>query len=128
MRKEERGVLVNLLFDRASDAVEVESPYTHDGLRVTMKREGALWVRLPEWVDRDGLEVEGYDGAVRFCGEYAFFARPTAGRSIRFLFPLVEREITLSHSARPIRVRLRGDAVAVMENFGADLTFFESME
>ncbi|MBT4503591.1 MAG: hypothetical protein HOC74_38020 [Gemmatimonadetes bacterium] len=125
VRKDERGVFVNLLFDRERDAVEVESPYTHEVLQVTAKREEALWVRLPEWVDRDRLEVEGYDGEVRFCEGYAFLARPTAGRPIRFAFPLVEQEIDLSHAARPIRTRLRGDAVAAMENFGADLTFFE---
>ena len=39
-------------------------------------------------------------------------------------FPLTEQVITLNHRTRQIRVRLRGDAVVGMDNFGADLTFF----
>jgi len=43
---------------------------------------------------------------------------------------LPENEIELSEDLhrQSIRVRLRGDAVIAMENFGAELTFFDSLE
>ena len=40
----------------------------------------------------------------------------------------MKREIALQHRTRQIRVRLQGDEVMGMENFGADLTFFDPME
>jgi hypothetical protein len=41
---------------------------------------------------------------------------------------LQEQELVLCERLhiRPIRVRMRGDAVVAMENFGAELTFFDS--
>ena len=50
-----------------------------------------------------------------------------AGQSIRLHFPLKDTETILSKGmhVHPIRVKMRGDAVMAMDNFGADLTFFE---
>jgi hypothetical protein len=52
------------------------------------------------------------------------------GQPVTVRFPLVEREMTLSPRVhpRPIRAVMRGDAVAAMENLGADLTFFPSLD
>ena len=55
------------------------------------------------------------------------FPEPPVGGELRFEFPLKEREITLEHRTRRIRARLRGHAVVAMENFGADLTYFEPL-
>ena len=43
---------------------------------------------------------------------------------ITIQFKLSERDIVLNHRTRDIKVRLRGDSVAAMSNFGAELTFF----
>jgi hypothetical protein len=42
-------------------------------------------------------------------------------------FPLTEHELVLHHRMHDIRVRIRGDAVRAMQDFGAELTFFEPM-
>ena len=49
---------VNLLFDRETDHVAVESPYTHDRLRVTVRTAGPLYVRMPSWVEPSDVAVE----------------------------------------------------------------------
>ena len=41
---------------------------------------------------------------------------------------LAEEEIELQHRTRRIRVRMRGDEVVAMDNFGADLTFFDGLD
>lgn len=41
-------------------------------------------------------------------------------------FPLTQRTLDLTYRGDPLRVRLRGDEVTQMDNFGADLTFFDS--
>ena len=100
---------VNLLFDHETEAVRVESPYTHETLAVTVKQPlELLTVRLPGWAARESVRLEA----------------PPVGERVEVRFPLAEREIVLKHRTREMRVRLRGDEVVAMDNFGADLTFF----
>ena len=124
---DEVGHRVNMLFDYETDAIKVESPYTHENLRVQLKRQGPLFVRVPSWVKAEELVVTGTDHSPIFNNGYAFFSQPPVNRPIVMRFPLSEREIVLKHKARDIRVRLRGDAVDAMENFGVELTFFDSL-
>ena len=121
---DESGVRVNMLSDHDTDDVHVESPYTHPSLRVTPKRAAPLFVRQPTWVERDQLRVTGSDSVPLASNGYLLFAAPVPNRAITLELPLALREIVLRHRSRDIRVRLRGDAVAAMESFGADLTFF----
>ncbi len=58
---------------------------------------------------------------------YLFVAEPPVNRPIAIAFELPTEEIALKHRTREIRARLRGDEVAAMEDFGADLTFFEPL-
>ena len=118
---------VNLLFDRETDHVRVESPYTHDRLRVTVKTAGPLYVRMPSWVEPSDVVVEPGPPRLTWSGGYLLIAEPPVGRAIDIRFPLTEREIVLHHRTRDIRVRLRGDTVAAMENHGADLTYFDPL-
>ncbi len=124
---DEVGHRVNMLFDRETDAINIKSPYTHDALYVTLKRSAPLFVRIPSWVERQELVVTGTDQAPIFDNGYAFFPQSPVDRSIGIRFPLSEREIILKHKTQNIRLRLRGDAVAAMENFGAELTFFDPL-
>lgn len=128
VRSEAAGVRVNLLFDRETDDVEVQSPYTAPvapNLRVRLKRSAPLWVRLPPWAIVDLSAIRAQAGACRRQGDYLFFPAPPVGTLIEVAFPLTEHEIVLPHRAHDIRVRLRGDAVRAMDNFGVELTFFE---
>ena len=127
-RFDQSGHWVNLLFDCDTPHLRVESPYTHPALCVHVKRPAPLFVRIPPWVDRHTLRVDGIAAQPHFITDYAFIAEPPANRPITFAFPLAEQEITLNHRTRDIRVRLRGDAVAAMQNFGADLTFFDPLD
>lgn len=118
------GHYVNLHFDHETDAVAVESPYTHPHMRVRAKRPGPLFVRLPSWVAVDEVSVNDSIERHRFHNSYLVVSRPPINRWITIQFELAEREIVLNHRTRAIKVRLRGDSVAAMSNFGAELTFF----
>ena len=121
------GHRVNLLFDHETEAVRVESPYTHDVLRVEVKQPGPLWVRLPGWVALSDLVVKGV-ARPRIDSGFLFFAQPPLHTPIEIRFALAEEELVLQHRTRSIRARLRGDEVVAMDNFGADLTFFPSFD
>jgi hypothetical protein len=126
-RLDSAGHWVNLLFDHATDAIVVKSPYTHESLEIILRKPSPLWVRIPPWVDRRQIRIEGTDEKPIWHGSYLFFARPPVGKPVAIRFPLAGQEITLSGRVhiKPIKVRLRGDAVTAMENHGANLIFFE---
>ncbi len=126
-RFEPSGHWVNLLFDHETPHLAIESPYTHSALRIRVKTPGALFVRIPPWVDRGSIVLSKVDSQPRHTNGYLFFAAPPVNRPIAIEFPLVQQELTLNHQARDIRTRLRGDEVMAMENFGADLTFFDPL-
>ncbi len=120
------GQQVNLLFDHETDSVRVESPYTGPALRITPKRPGPLLVRLPPWVNAAQIKVTG-PGASGWANGYLKFDQPQPDCTIRIEYPPAPSELTLNHRTRKIRVQLRGDEVAAMDNFGQDLTYFEPM-
>ena len=121
------GTWVNLLFDHETSAIRVQSPYTHNCLRVELGQSGPLFVRIPPWVNRDEVRVQGNERPPVWSNGYLFFSEVAAGKRIELHFPLSEAQITLSERLHihPIRVRMRGDAVVAMDDFGADLTFFD---
>ena len=126
VRTDRAGHWVNLFFDRETDAVQVESPYTHNALKVRVKKPGPLYVRQPSWAK--GVALDGADkGPIRHNG-YWLVANPPLNRPLTFRFALAEEEITLHHRTRRIRARLQGDRVVAMENFGANFTFFDPLD
>ena len=122
------GHWVNLLFDHETDAIQVESPYTHPALQVRVKRPAPLFVRIPPWVDPQTIVLSGVAEPLTLTNGYLFIAQPPVNRWISIAFPLAAQTLMLCHRTRQIRVRMQGDAVAAMDNFGADLTFFDPID
>ncbi|HBP37232.1 MAG TPA: hypothetical protein DD640_00510 [Clostridiales bacterium] len=118
---------VNLLFDHETADIRVRSPYTYQALEIMLKRPGALLVRIPSWADPRQLSVAGARPA-GFSNGYLFLAQPMVNQPVTIRFPLAEQELLLHHRTHDIRVRLRGDQVMAMDNFGMDLTFFDPIE
>jgi hypothetical protein len=124
------GTWVNLLFDCETSAIRVESPYTQDCLRIVPGQSGPLFVRIPPWLNRDEVDVEGSEVRPIWTNGYLFYSEVSAGQAVELRFPLKEVQITLSPRLHihPIRVKMRGDAVVAMDNFDAGLTFFDPYE
>ena len=121
------GHWVNLLFDQETDEVAVESPYTNGQLRVRVKRPGPLFVRIPTWVAPESVRFESVQDRPQWSNGYLVLSRPPLNRWIAIRFELAESRIVLKHRTREIGVQLRGDSVAAMSDFGADLTFFPQL-
>ena len=123
------GFKVCMLFDHTSKNLEVKSPYGSGYLTVRPRRPGRLLVRVPDWAATGDPLIEGTEAVeYRSSHGYIILPRPPANREIRIRYTLPLQDIILRHRTRSIRVRLRGDEVAAMDNFGADLTFFEPYE
>jgi hypothetical protein len=127
VRSDAVGTRVNLLFDHETSAIRVRSTYTSECLCIEMKKSGPLFVRIPPWLNRDDVDIEGIERPPIWTNGFLFFSKVSAGRTLKLRYPMKEERITLSKRlhVRPIRVKLQGDAVAAMDNFDADLTFFE---
>lgn len=122
----ERGHWVNLLFDLDTDAIRIESPYTHDALRIMLKKPGSVHLRLPNWATPENLCVEG--GVPKMIDGYMVFDALAVGSVLTIDFPLPESQMTLARHLHPhpIRVNFRGDEVTAIDTFGTPLTFFAS--
>ena len=124
------GTWVNMLFDCETNEVKVKSPYTNDCLSIEMKRTGALFVRIPSWLDRNEINIKGLNSQPVFSNGYLYFNQVQANQSIQLYFPLKEAQVMLPDSlhSHPILVKMKGDSVLAMENFGASLTFFDPIK
>ena len=129
IRTTETGTWVNMLFDYETNEAIVKSPYTNDCLSIKLKRPGALFVRIPLWLNVDEIEIKGIDIQPVFSNGYLYFNYVPANQTIRLHFPLKETQLVLSESIhlQPIRVKMKGDSVLAMDNFGARLTFFDPL-
>lgn len=124
-RLNDTGHAVNLLFDHQNDAISVKSPYTHESLAVTIRTPGPLRVRIPGWARGVRATRSGVPAPALATGGYLLFTDVPVGEELCLEFELVQSELVLKHRTRAIPVQMRGDAVVAMENFGADLTFFD---
>jgi hypothetical protein len=125
---EPTGHHVNLLFDHETDGIKVESMYTHASLRITLKKPGALWIRMPSWVEPQRVIIDGAAAVPRMTSSYLLLGQQPTGRPVTIHYDLPLRTIVLQHRTRNIHARLQGDQVAAMDNFGADLTFFDGLD
>lgn len=117
---------VNLLFDHETEALKVQSPYTNGTLQIKVKRPAPLMIRIPPSVQADAIKVTGAVALPRLINGYLYIAEPPQA-AFTISFPLMQQELLLRYKTRRIRARLKGDQVQQMENFGADLTFFDPL-
>ena len=122
--RDESGHHVNLLLDHETEAIAVRTGVAGAALQVELKQPGPLWIRIPSWADRGRIQVAGS----RCAGDFLFLPQQPVGTPVTLRYELPLREAVLAHRTRDIRVRLRGDSVVAMDNFGADLTFFDPLD
>jgi hypothetical protein len=119
----ERGHIVNMMFDRQSEFLLVKAASDNSGVTATPLKSGPLWIRLPTWVDRTKLRVNG-TAKFQVINGYILIAKPALEEPVQVSYPVSKSELVLNHRTREIRARLLGDTVVSMDNFGAELTFF----
>jgi hypothetical protein len=124
---DDSGHRVNLLFDRETDALSIKSAYPDGMLRIEVRKSAPLVVRLPNWVLQRDVMVEGAEFETRSETKFLRVAKPVVAKPIMIRMPLRVSEIDLNHHAHRIKVRLKGDSIVAMENFGMPLTYFDQL-
>ena len=121
---DENSYRVNLLFDYETEDIKIQSPYTHSCLRIWVKHQSTLYVRVPPWAKLSSINISGRPEQGKL--QYGFLVLENLPRDswTNIKFPLAEQDIILQPHAQAIRARLRGDKVIAMDNLGKDFTFF----
>jgi hypothetical protein len=114
--RERRGLAeVNLLLNRASPWLDVESWLPHEG-RVVLhpKTVRRVAVRLPRWVSPDDVKVEGATGNPQHVGRHLVVdAEP--GATVEITFPVHEQTATYTVDGTAYTFRFRGNDVVSVE-------------
>jgi len=124
----ENVLSINLLFDQDNENVKVTSPYPSNTIEILPKTSMPLYVRIPAWVSRNNIKISGTEVDPIWTNGYCMFPSVNTGKPISISMPLRVQTLNLKHTTRAIEVKLGGDEVIAMQNFGADLTFFESLD
>ena len=124
----ENTISINLLFDQDNKYVKVSSPYPSSEIEVLPKSSMPLSIRIPKWANRNNIKISGPDIEPIWTNGYCMFPSVIEGKPITISTPLRVQTLNLKHKTRNIEVKLKGDEVLAMQNFGADLTFFEPID
>jgi hypothetical protein len=116
---------VNLLFDHSDDGINIQSPYAHSEMIISVDRGRTLAVRIPSWTRAEDIRVQGAAEPSEPDGDYLILQPTSTAVSIRF--PLMRKRMALGYRGDRLGVRLHGDEVVGMENFGASWTFFDPL-
>ena len=95
--------------------------------RLKRWRISVVFLRMA-WARRETIRIPGIEESPQIVDGYLIIADPPINQALSIALPLPEEEIVLAHRTRQIRTRLHGDAVLAMDNFGADLTFFDPID
>jgi flagellar biosynthesis chaperone FliJ len=93
--KDDEGVWVNLLLNKATRWVDVNSYSPYEGrVEVTVKNASDLFIRLPEWVDKSKVAVTVDDASQTFSwrGDYVQLGDLMGGQEVSVTYPL--RQLT----------------------------------
>jgi hypothetical protein len=90
---EHRHATINLLLNRASQWLDIDSYLPYQGKVVIRNKSAAsLAVRIPRWVDRNAIKTEVNDrpAVTSRVGSYQLLPRLKPGDTITISFPMVE--------------------------------------
>ncbi|MFH1007739.1 MAG: hypothetical protein V1800_09590 [Candidatus Latescibacterota bacterium] len=112
--KEGDGVKVNLLLNRASTWLDVDSHLPYEGkVALKIKEAENVAVRIPEWCDRHEVRchVNGNKREFGWLGGYIEVKGLRTGDRMVVEFPIQERTMFKEIGGKPYRLALRGNTV-----------------
>jgi hypothetical protein len=123
------GVSVNLLFSRATPFATVDSALPAGGtIRVTMKRDGDLYVRVPEWARASvACEPAELGATASWAGPFRRIPGVRKGQTVALRFPLLRSSREWRHAILGITYRAAwlGDTVVEVTPRGNCFPLYE---
>jgi hypothetical protein len=120
--KDDEGVWINLLLNRSTRWVDVNSYSPYEGrIEITVKDASDLFIRLPEWVDKSkvAVTVDGAPQPFSWRGDYVHLGNLVIGQEVTVTYPLrqfTETFYLISENGSPMEsykytVTWKGDTV-----------------
>ncbi len=103
VRGQDGDAQVNLLLNRASSWLDVDSHLPYEGkVLLTNKTARRVSVRIPSWVDRNAIRctVNGEDRTQAWIGSYLVVDALKPADLVRLEFPMVEETVTYTALSR----------------------------
>ena len=120
------GYKVHCLLDIDESIAQVRSPYMQDQLTIRLNEPGHLAIRAPNWFEEDPATF-AVSKNLRYEDGYWHRDQAVDVQPLELQLRLTKQTVVLRHRTRDIMVNMEGDSVVSMENHGADLTFFDSL-
>ena len=118
LTREDKLVRVNLLLNRASPWLDVDSYLPCEG-KVVLKVKDAdkVAIRIPEWTDREQVACKVNDKEKEFAwsGNYVEMNGLKAGDTVTVKFPMKEETLFKLIGDIPYKLTIRGNTVVDME-------------
>ena len=114
LRKEADTVRVNLLLNRASPWLDVDSYLPYEGKAVLkIKQAENVAVRIPEWTDRQKLQCKVNDKECKFTwsGNYVQVKGLKSGDQMSVEFPISQRTVLREIGHAPYELTIKGNTV-----------------
>ena len=119
LTREDNAVRVNLLLNRASPWLDVDSYLPNQGkVALKIKQADAVSVRIPEWTDHAKVtcNVDGTERSFTWSGDYVQVGGLKPGAVATIEFPIRERTLFRLIGDIPYKVTIRGNTVVDMES------------
>ncbi len=127
--KESDEVRVNLLLNRASDWLDVDSYLPVEGKVVLhIKDASKVAVRMPEWCSLDDVHVSVGDRPCRYItdGRYVKISLLRPGDQVAITFPVPDRDVHRVIGEIPYKLTMRGSDVVAIDPKGVALPLYEN--
>jgi hypothetical protein len=111
-------VRVNLLMNRASPSVDVESHIPYEGqVDIKVKQGSQLSVRIPEWVSPEeaAVQVDSVTRSTGWDGRYAEIGAMKPGAVVTITFPIAERTDSVWIEQERYALVRKGNEVVVID-------------
>ena len=126
--REGEGARVNLLLNRASRWVDVDSHLPYEG-RVTLQVKEAerIAVRIPEWSERGEVrcKVNDREQAFSWSGSYMEVEGLEEGDRMEVEFPIRERSVYKEIGESPYEMTIKGNTVVGIDPPGSIYPLYE---
>jgi hypothetical protein len=128
LKEEDGRVRVNLLLNRASGRVDVESYIPYEGrVDVRVKEACELEVRIPEWGGREGMvcTVNGETQMPGWNDRYAQVGAVKPGDVVTLAWPIAERTVQERIWGVDFTLVIKGNDVVFIDPPGKNYPFYQ---
>jgi hypothetical protein len=128
LKFEQGTVKVNLLLNRASPWVDMDSHVPYEGrVDLHIKSDCRLLLRIPEWVkaNETRCELNGLSHLLSWEGRYARVGQVEPGDVVVMTFPIAERTLKQTIMGIDLEMVIKGNDVVKMDPPGEYYPFYQ---